>query len=153
MKENLAKHLFGMTYKEEEIAQGVLSELKRQLPQRPILLLTGPLGAGKTTLVQSFLRSIGVTTLITSPTFSYVNHYEIEGGGRACHFDLYRLNSLGEFCSMGFDRFLDQCDYVFIEWPEIVADFCREKHRERTVFIELSYDAESHDIRKINVSL
>lgn len=87
-----------------------------------IMTFTGSLGAGKTTLVRHMLAHYGVTNLITSPTFAYVNIYHDSNGNPVYHFDLYRLQTLSDFLSMGFDEYLYQpAAKVIIEWPEPVV--------------------------------
>lgn len=86
----------------------------------PIITLTGPLGVGKTTLVQSLLQRYGIEELVVSPTFTYLNVYK--GKGRTIyHFDLYRINTLEEFQLAGFQEYLYAPDSLtIIEWPEII---------------------------------
>ncbi|MCX5923613.1 MAG: tRNA (adenosine(37)-N6)-threonylcarbamoyltransferase complex ATPase subunit type 1 TsaE [Candidatus Dependentiae bacterium] len=87
----------------------------------PVVTLTGGLGAGKTTIVGSLLRHWGVGEPVSSPTFAYVNIYELCDGRIAYHFDLYRLKNLSEFEAAGFFEYLDQPNsVVLIEWPQIV---------------------------------
>lgn len=86
-----------------------------------VYALSGPLGAGKTTLAQALLRKFGVQGVITSPTFTYVNIYENAQGQFLYHFDLYRLTSLDEFVMSGFNEYLYQPDsWAIIEWPEVI---------------------------------
>lgn len=86
-----------------------------------IFTFTGPLGAGKTTLVQALLRASDVRELITSPTFTYVNAYTNEVGQKFYHFDLYRLTDLQEFIDLGFEEYLYQPEsWAFVEWPELI---------------------------------
>jgi tRNA threonylcarbamoyladenosine biosynthesis protein TsaE len=86
-----------------------------------IYTFSGPLGAGKTTLVKSLLKQFDVHVPITSPTFSYLNVYENNKGELLYHFDLYRLGSLQEFLEAGFNEFLFlNKSWAFIEWPEII---------------------------------
>lgn len=100
----------------------VVQRLGPILAERPILTLQGQLGAGKTTLVQGLLRSMGVTELIASPTFTYVNVYRSASGQLIYHFDLYRLPDLNSFLQLGFDEYLlEPNSLVLIEWPEILA--------------------------------
>ena len=86
-----------------------------------IFTFTGPLGAGKTTLIQALLRAADVHSVITSPTFTYVNVYKNEVDQTFYHFDLYRLMSLQEFIDLGFEEYLYKPQsWVFIEWPELI---------------------------------
>lgn len=93
-----------------------------------IYTFTGSLGAGKTTLVQAFLRRFGVTGPIASPTFTYVNTYTGNDEHRIYHFDTYRLPSINAFIASGFDEYLYQPkSYTFIEWPEIVEPLLHDR--------------------------
>lgn len=92
------------------------------LPHCAVMTFSGPLGAGKTTLIREILHNKGVHEHITSPTFNYVNSYKNLAGEKFYHFDLYRITSLDMFCSMGFDEYLYQPkSWAFIEWPEPIA--------------------------------
>jgi len=104
----------------EDLA-AVVDELRQLVERYRVLTLEGPLGAGKTTLVQELLRVAGVTDTVTSPTFTYLNSYE-DGRGRTFHhFDLYRMGTLDEFLSAGFDEHLHaDASFALIEWPAIV---------------------------------
>jgi len=111
-----------------------------------VFTFTGPLGAGKTTIIRELLGRLGVHDPVTSPTFTYVNVYSNKKGQKFYHFDLYRINSLDAFCQAGFDEYLFQpSSWAFIEWPEpimpilthdtcnIFIDYCDDK---RKIFID-----------------
>jgi tRNA threonylcarbamoyladenosine biosynthesis protein TsaE len=106
-----------------------------------ILLLSGPLGAGKTTLIKALAEQLGVREVVTSPTYTYVQSYRMPGGKILYHFDLYRMRSIDEFLAQGFDEIL-ACDeaIVVIEWPEIIRPILES--RERIGTVTLDYDAE-----------
>ena len=88
-----------------------------------IILLTGELGAGKTTFVKHFLNSYLKEPIeVDSPTFSIVNTYASEGRSFH-HFDLYRLDSLEEIEDIGLMEYLESGSLCFIEWPEKIAEF------------------------------
>lgn len=81
------------------------------------LYLCGELGAGKTTCARSLLRSLGVTGLIRSPTFTLVEAYRL--GALTCvHVDLYRLQGPVEVDELGLRDFLTPGYLLLIEWPE-----------------------------------
>jgi len=82
-----------------------------------ICLISGEMGAGKTTFVKELCNALNVKETISSPTFSLVNEYKSETGLKIFHFDLYRLNSEEELYDMGFEEYLTKQNYVFIEWP------------------------------------
>jgi len=86
-----------------------------------VLTFSGPLGAGKTTLIRTLLHQCGVIEPITSPTFTYVNIYKNQDNKYFYHFDLYRIASLQDFCAAGFDEYLYLPNsWSLIEWPEVI---------------------------------
>ena len=92
-----------------------------------IVLLTGDLGAGKTTLVKAIAKELGYDGLVTSPTFTLLNQYS--GKLPIYHFDMYRLKSTAEAIESGLDEVLKQSDGVcFVEWPQKVASILPEKN-------------------------
>lgn len=98
----------------QEILDWIGTEIK-------VLLLTGDLGAGKTTLAQAICRELGVKQAVTSPTYAIVNEYDRDDGkGPVYHMDLYRLKDLEEALQIGMEEYLDSSNYCLIEWPEII---------------------------------
>ncbi len=92
-----------------------------------VVLLTGDLGAGKTTLVKAIAKELGYDGLVTSPTFTLLNQYS--GKLPIYHFDMYRLKSTAEAIESGLDEVLKQSDGVcFVEWPQKVASILPEKN-------------------------
>ena len=84
----------------------------------PLLLgLTGPLGAGKTTLARGLLKALGVCGRIKSPTFALIERYRTTSG-QVHHLDLYRLDEPGELDFLGLTDFFDEPGLVLVEWPE-----------------------------------
>ena len=99
--------------------QKVVLLIAEQMEHSSVFCLYGDLGAGKTTLVKKLLAACGVTEVITSPTFTYVNVYKNNQGQTFYHFDLYRIGSVDEFIALGFDEYINQPNsWAFIEWPE-----------------------------------
>jgi tRNA threonylcarbamoyladenosine biosynthesis protein TsaE len=88
-----------------------------------ILLITGSIGAGKTTLITEMVKQLGSLDDVTSPTFAYVNKYVLPHGRCVYHFDLYRLKTLDSFYELGFDELVREKNaLIVIEWPEILAE-------------------------------
>lgn len=87
-----------------------------------IIALTGTLGAGKTTLVKALGQGLGVSEVISSPTFTMLNEYH-SGRLSLFHLDLYRGGETGEqfdlsMLAMELDEVIDQKSVVIMEWPE-----------------------------------
>lgn len=84
-------------------------------------LFYGNVGAGKTTLIKSLAKELGVTDTISSPTFSLVNEHLTESGERLFHFDLYRIENIEEAYDIGIEDYLDSDAWIFIEWPDKIV--------------------------------
>jgi len=96
-------------------------------PHNRVFLFYGDMGAGKTTLIKSLCRSLGVTDNISSPTFAIVNEYRA-ASNTIYHFDFYRLKKETEAMDMGFEEYLYSGNYCFIEWPEKVPELLPETY-------------------------
>jgi tRNA threonylcarbamoyladenosine biosynthesis protein TsaE len=80
--------------------------------------LRGDLGAGKTTWVRALLRSLGHAGRVPSPTYTLLEHYELEGL-TVVHVDLYRLAGPEELEHLGLRDWLGLADmWLFAEWPD-----------------------------------
>ena len=92
--------------------------LGRVLRPGSLILLDGPLGAGKTTLAQGIAAGLGVTEPVVSPSFTLVREYVCAAGQRLVHMDFYRLSGNREVVDLGIEDYLGTEDIVVIEWPE-----------------------------------
>jgi tRNA threonylcarbamoyladenosine biosynthesis protein TsaE len=93
------------------------AELAAQLRPGDVVLVSGELGAGKTTFVRGALRALGVSEEVTSPTFVVGVLYEGEQGPLA-HLDLYRLAGLAGEDPGLLDPYFGPDTVTFVEWPE-----------------------------------
>lgn len=91
------------------------------------------MGAGKTTLVKSLAKQLGVQETASSPTFSIVNEYISDNNELLYHFDFYRLEKEEEALDLGFEEYLTQGDWIFIEWPEKITSFLPLKAQKITI--------------------
>ncbi len=103
----------------------IAGEIVLLIDKHPIITLTGDLGVGKTTLTQMICEQLGVTELVTSPTYTLVNEYEGKHH-KIYHFDLYRLNQVEELDGMGFTEYLDSGNICLIEWPQIAENYLND---------------------------
>jgi tRNA threonylcarbamoyladenosine biosynthesis protein TsaE len=101
-----------------------------------IMAISGPLGAGKTTLVQAVCRGYGVTMPVTSPTFALVHEYRAPRSP-VFHLDLFRLAGPAELTAIGWDEIVAAHALVLVEWPERAGDRLPSGH----VPIDLEYVA------------
>lgn len=86
-----------------------------------LFAIQGEMGAGKTTLIKELCKHLGVTSALSSPTYSIVNEYVSNAGQLVYHIDLYRLQTTEEAVSIGIEEYIYAGLYCFVEWPSIIA--------------------------------
>ena len=96
--------------------------------------LKGELGAGKTSLVRSFLRECGIKGRIKSPSYALLESYAISNL-YLYHLDFYRFSDPSEWLDAGFRDLMKENALVLIEWPERAEDLLSDPD----IFIELTY--------------
>jgi tRNA threonylcarbamoyladenosine biosynthesis protein TsaE len=97
------------------------ARLARILPDGAVIALNGPMGSGKTRLVQGLAQACGVDPLdVISPTFSLIHEYR--GKRNVFHFDVYRIKDDGEFMALGPDEYFDGQGITVVEWAEMVTN-------------------------------
>lgn len=85
------------------------------------------MGAGKTTFIKALCEELGVSDVVTSPTFAIVNEYTAGDGSAVFHFDFYRIRRLVEVYDMGYEDYFYRSGAVcFIEWPELIEELLPE---------------------------
>ncbi len=103
---------------EQDTAQ-LGAALAAVLPGGTVIALEGTLGAGKTRLVQTVARALGVAEGdVVSPTFVLVGEYH--GQRSIYHFDAYRLRDDDEFLELGPDEYFESDGLTFVEWADRV---------------------------------
>tara|TARA_Y100001949_G_C15933680_1_gene306831 strand:- start:518 stop:925 length:408 start_codon:yes stop_codon:yes gene_type:complete len=90
-----------------------------------IILLSGEVGVGKTTLIKEILRTLKVNDNVNSPTFSIINEYITRDKKIVYHIDLYRIKTIDELHSIGFFEYLDSKNLCFIEWGDIIEEILK----------------------------
>jgi len=97
--------------------------------QHTVFAFYGQMGAGKTTFIKAVCEELGVTDVITSPTFAIVNEYErplnsqlTPLASKIYHFDFYRIRRIEEVYDMGYEDYFYSGALCFIEWPELIED-------------------------------
>lgn len=91
-----------------------------------VIAMYGDLGAGKTAFVRGMARAIGISSHITSPTFTIVNEYE--GRLPLYHFDVYRISDPEELYEIGYDEYIGSDGICVIEWAELIEDILPERY-------------------------
>ena len=112
------------------------AELARSLQPGDVVLLSGDLGAGKTTFVRGAAVALGVARPVTSPTFAIGNRYPVAAGSpmkAVAHLDLYRLADLGAEDPDLLADYIAADTVAFVEWPggaeDRIADFGHVRYR------------------------
>jgi tRNA threonylcarbamoyladenosine biosynthesis protein TsaE len=120
------------------------ARIGERLQPGDVVLLSGELGAGKTTLIRGACRALGIAGPVTSPTFTIGQRY---GGGRmpVSHLDLYRLESLEDEDPALLDDYLGPDGVAFVEWPDAGA----ERLGRPAIVVRLSHVSEER--RRIEV--
>ena len=98
--------------------EAVAGELAATLRPGDVVLVSGDLGAGKTTFVRGACRALGVGVPVTSPTFTIGRRYD-DGRVPVSHLDLHRLGDLGDEDPALLDDYVTPDRVSFVEWPEV----------------------------------
>ena len=78
----------------------------------------GKMGVGKTTFIIALCKELGAVDIVNSPTFTIINEYRTRTGNAIYHLDFFRIKSVDELFDIGFEEYLNEDVYCFIEWPE-----------------------------------
>jgi tRNA threonylcarbamoyladenosine biosynthesis protein TsaE len=120
--------------------------LASALPERSIIALTGPLGAGKTTFAKGVANGLNVSEVVSSPTFTMLNEY-VSGRIPLYHLDLYRLRETGELAegnseaslewlAAELEELLEAKGVILIEWANFFDEWMRHQDY---ISVELNY--------------
>ena len=90
-------------------------------------VFSGKIGVGKTTLIKALSLQLGVSDVVSSPTFSIVNEYHADDKTIVYHFDFYRIEDEKEAFDIGYEEYFFSNAYCFIEWPEKIPNLIKEE--------------------------
>jgi tRNA threonylcarbamoyladenosine biosynthesis protein TsaE len=110
---------------EEAALEGLASRVARMIEPGDVVVLSGAVGAGKTTFVRAAALALGVTDRVTSPTYQLARGYEGLKDGRRMvinHMDLYRLEGIEDRDVLELDDYLEPEAVTFIEWADPALD-------------------------------
>ena len=117
---------FITTSTEETEAAGM--EFAKTLKPSDFIAMFGDLGAGKTAFVRGAAKHLAPGAGVQSPTYTIVQEYQLPGGARLYHMDLYRIADSAAALGFGVDEFIDDPKaYKLIEWPERIESLLPEK--------------------------
>jgi len=130
-----------------EDTEKIAYNLATRLSGGEIITLDGDLGAGKTAFVRGLALGLGISDIVSSPTFTIVNEYR-NGRIPLLHFDVYRIGSSDEMYDIGWEDYISRNAVVVVEWsvntPELFDDNC--------IKIIISKDLSvSEDYREIDI--
>ena len=128
---------------EETVARG--REIGAELKPPVLVLLSGDLGAGKTTLTKGIASGAGAAREddVTSPTFTLVHKYQ--GTKRVYHVDLYRVGDFHDLETLGLEDIFSENAIVIVEWPD------RLRLRTDWPVLRIGLEHVSEDVRRIVV--
>ena len=111
-----SKSIFGKhTVKNIEETYALAKQIASTLKGGEVILLSGDLGAGKTTFTKGLAKALGIDDEVTSPTFTILNVYE-DGRLKLNHLDMYRVESADELAELGIEDCFDDDSVTVIEW-------------------------------------
>lgn len=93
------------------------------------LLFYGNMGVGKTTLIKEIAKQLGYKDIVSSPTFSLVNEYDIQND-KLYHFDFYRIHDEKEALDIGVEEYFYSDYWNLIEWPEKISNILPNRKNE-----------------------
>ena len=110
-------------------------ELKKNINYN-IVLISGEMGAGKTTLIKELLLQMSVIDNVSSPTFSIINEYSTSKDEIIYHMDLYRIKDIAELDNIGFFEYLESGRTCLIEWGEMIEELIDSDYNKFTLTVE-----------------
>ena len=107
----------------KEVSVNVKEKIKTN-----IVLISGEMGVGKTTLIKEILISMKVIENVSSPTFSIINEYITGQNKIVYHMDLYRIKNISEIEGIGLFEYLESGNLCIIEWGDMIEKIIDSKY-------------------------
>jgi|TARA_B110000014_G_C19526387_1_gene282735 tRNA threonylcarbamoyladenosine biosynthesis protein TsaE len=107
----------------KEVAEDVKKDINTN-----IVLISGEMGVGKTTLIKEVFLSMNVIDNVSSPTFSIINEYRTNQNKVVYHMDLYRLKNISETEDIGLFEYLESGNLCVIEWGDMIEKLIDSKY-------------------------
>mgnify|MGYP001181124395 FL=1 len=107
----------------KEVSVNVKEKIKTN-----IVLISGEMGVGKTTLIKEVLLSMKVVENVSSPTFSIINEYITGQNKIVYHMDLYRIKNISEIEGIGLFEYLESGNLCIIEWGDMIEKLIDSKY-------------------------
>ena len=107
----------------KEVAEDVKKDINTN-----IVLISGEMGVGKTTLIKEVFLSMDVIDNVSSPTFSIINEYRTNQNKVVYHMDLYRLKNISETEDIGLFEYLESGNLCVIEWGDMIEKLIDSKY-------------------------
>ena len=111
--------------KNEQETRSFGKKLAAELAPGIVIALTGDLGTGKPALTKSIAEGLGITEVITSPTFNIVKEY-YSGRIPMYHFDVYRIGDIDEMYELGYEEYFYGNGVCIVEWADLIEDIIPE---------------------------
>ena len=107
----------------KEVSVNVKEKIKTN-----IVLISGEMGVGKTTLIKQVLLSMKVIENVSSPTFSIINEHITGQNKIVYHMDLYRIKNISEIEGIGLFEYLESGNLCIIEWGDMIEKLIDSKY-------------------------
>ncbi len=127
--------------------ESIVLELKDLTSRPAVIILSGPMGAGKTTFTSQFARVVDPLSNASSPTYAVINE-----GAKMVHADFYRLENDEEVLHLELALYLQGKDYFLVEWGKAFLRRLSLEIPEGFSFYELEFEIVDEGVRNLTLS-